>query len=109
GNDGLTDTEAKKRLFTYDATETTEKKKNPLFQFLLNFWGPIQWMIEAAAIISLLIGHLEDFAVIMALLFINVIVKYVQESKASNAIELLKQKLSPTARVKRDGKWAEQS
>ncbi len=42
----------------------------------MNFWGPIQWMIEAAAIISLIIGHLEDFAIIIALLFINVLVKY---------------------------------
>ncbi len=62
-------------------------------------------MIEAAAIISLIIGHLEDFAIIVALLFINVLVKYLQERKAGNAIELLKQKLSPSARVRRDGKW----
>ncbi len=107
GNNGLTDAEADKRLRNYGPNEITEKKKNPIIQFLLNFWGPIQWMIEAAAIISLIIGHLEDFAIILALLFINVLVKYLQESKASNAIELLKQKLSPSARVRRDGKWLE--
>jgi H+-transporting ATPase len=105
--DGLSGDEAKKRLDVYGPNEITEKKKNPIIQFLMNFWGPIQWMIEAAAIISLIIGHMEDFAVITALLFINVIVKYAQESKAKSAIELLKQKLSPSARVKRDGKWAE--
>jgi len=64
-------------------------------------------MIEAAAVISLIIGRLEDFAIIVALLLINVLVKYFQENKASNAIELLKRKLSPSARVKRDGKWRE--
>ncbi len=105
GKNGLDSAEVEKRLQVYGPNEITEKKKNPIIEFLMNFWGPIQWMIEAAAIISLIIGHLEDFAIIVALLFINVLVKYIQERKAGNAIELLKQKLSPSARVKRDGKW----
>ena len=109
GNQGLSGADAAEKLKVYGPNEIAEKKKNPIIQFLKNFWGPIQWMIEAAAIISLIIGHLEDFAIIMALLFINVIVKFLQENKANNAIEMLKQKLSPTARVKRDGKWVEQS
>jgi H+-transporting ATPase len=107
GKNGLSDAEAERRLQVYGPNEVVEKKKNPLIQFLLNFWGPIQWMIEAAAIISLIIGHLEDFIIILALLLINVLVKHLQESKASNAIELLKQKLSPSARVRREGKWVE--
>lgn len=105
GKNGLSSAEVEKRLQLYGPNEIMEKKKNPIIEFLMNFWGPIQWMIEAAAIISLIIGHLEDFAIIVALLFINVLVKYIQERKAGNAIELLKQKLSPSARVKRDGKW----
>jgi H+-transporting ATPase len=105
GKNGLSSAEAEKRLLVYGPNDIVEKKKNPLIQFLLNFWGPIQWMIEAAAIISLIIGHLEDFAIIVALLFINVLVKYLQERKAGDAIEMLKQKLSPSARVRRDGKW----
>ena len=105
GKNGLSSAEAERRLQVYGPNEVAEKKKNPLIQFLLNFWGPIQWMIEAAAIISLLIGHLEDFVIILALLLINVLVKHLQESKANNAIELLKQKLSPSARVRREGKW----
>ncbi|OPY25319.1 MAG: Copper-exporting P-type ATPase B [Methanocella sp. PtaU1.Bin125] len=104
---GLTDAEADHRLQAFGPNEITEKKVNPLIKFLSNFWGPIQWMIEAAAVISLIIGHLEDFAIIVVLLFINVIVKYAQESKAGNAIELLKKKLSPSARVKRGGRWRE--
>ena len=107
GKNGLSSAEVDKRLQLYGPNEIIEKKKNPIIEFLMNFWGPIQWMIEAAAIISLIIGHLEDFAIIMALLFINVLVKYLQERKAGNAIELLKQKLSPSARVRRDSKWIE--
>ncbi|MGA9139725.1 MAG: plasma-membrane proton-efflux P-type ATPase [Methanocella sp.] len=104
---GLTSAEAARRLQEYGLNEITEKKVNPFIKFLSNFWGPIPWMIEVAAILSFIIGHLEDFVIIMILLFINVIVKYLEESKASNAIELLKKKLSPSAIVLRDGKWAE--
>ncbi|MCD1294368.1 plasma-membrane proton-efflux P-type ATPase [Methanocella sp. CWC-04] len=103
--DGLAASEAEKRLQAYGPNEITEKKVNPFIKFLSNFWGPIQWMIEAAALISLIIGQLEDFIIIVILLFINVLVKYIQESKASNAIELLKKKLSPSARVRRGGQW----
>ncbi|BAI61336.1 putative plasma-membrane proton-efflux P-type ATPase [Methanocella paludicola SANAE] len=107
GGNGLSGMEAERRLQAYGPNQIIEKKKNPIIKFLLNFWGPIQWMIEAAAIISLVIGRLEDFAIIVTLLLINVLVKFFQENKASNAIELLKRKLSPSARVKRDGKWLE--
>jgi H+-transporting ATPase len=62
-------------------------------------------MIEAAAIISAAIQHWEDFGVITLLLIINAVVGFWQENKASNAIELLKQKLALMAKVLRDGKW----
>jgi len=29
--------------------EIAEKETNPLLKFLTYFWGPIPWMIEAAA------------------------------------------------------------
>lgn len=102
---GLTSKDASARLEKYGRNEIIEKKVNPVLKFLSNFWGPIQWMIEAAAIISLVIGRMDDFAIIMMLLLVNVLVKYLQERKANNAIELLKRKLSPSAKVRRNGKW----
>ena len=64
-------------------------------------------MIEAAAVVSAVISHWEDFWVIISLLLINGIVGFFQEHKADNAINLLKQKLSIRSRVLRDGKWVE--
>lgn len=75
-----------------------EKKRSPLILFLSFFWGPIPGMIEAAAIISAAIQHWEDFGVITLLLAINAVVGFWQENKASNAIELLKQRLALRAR-----------
>jgi H+-transporting ATPase len=102
---GLSSSEARGRLQQYGLNEIPEKKVNPLVKFLGYFWGPIPWMIEAAIIMSAIIHHWEDFSIIFALLLINAVVGFWQEHKADNAIELLKQKLAPNARVLRDGKW----
>ncbi len=64
-------------------------------------------MIEAAAILSVLIQHWEDFAIILALLIVNAIVGFWQENKAENAIDLLKKRLAPKAEVLRGGVWSQ--
>lgn len=104
---GLTSPESKERLQQYGLNEISEKKKSPILKLLSYFWGPIPWMIEVAAILSAVVHHWEDFWIIFVLLLINAIVGFWQEHKAGNAIELLKQKLAPKARVLRDGKWIE--
>ena len=85
--------------------EIIDKKINPLIKFFNFFWGPIPVMIEAAAVLSFIVHHYADFGIIMVLLFMNILVGYWHDRKADNAIELLKQKLAPQARVLRDGKW----
>ena len=106
---GLTDSEAKERLQLYGPNEITEKKTSAIVKLLGYFWGPIPWMIEIAAVLSAVLNRWEDFAIILALLLLNVTVGFWQEYKADNAIELLKQKLALKARVLRDNKWLEVS
>ncbi len=64
-------------------------------------------MIEIAAALSIVIQHYDDFAIIFTLLIVNAVVGFWQEKKADNAIELLKKRLAPNARVLRDSKWSE--
>ncbi len=104
---GLSSSEVKNRLEQYGPNDIPEKKVNPALKFLSYFWGPIPWMIEAAIIISGIIHRWEDFWLIFSLLLLNAMVGFWQEHKADNAIELLKKKLSPNARVLRDDKWKE--
>ncbi|VVB94621.1 Copper-exporting P-type ATPase B [uncultured archaeon] len=105
GENGISSQEAEKRLLQYGYNEISEKKISPLIKFLRYLWGPIPWMIEIAAILSAIIRHWDDFAIIFALLVINAVVGFWEEHKAENAIELLKQKLALRARVLRDRKW----
>ncbi|MGD6852741.1 MAG: cation-transporting P-type ATPase, partial [Candidatus Bathyarchaeia archaeon] len=57
---GLSTSEAQQRLQTYGANEIIEKKISPIKKFLGYFWGPIPWMIEAAVVMSAIIGHWPD-------------------------------------------------
>ncbi len=102
---GLSSSEAKRRLAQYGFNDIPEKKENPFIKFLSYFWGPIPWMIEVAVIMSAIIRHWPDFWIILTLLMLNAVVGFWEEYKAGNAIELLKQKLALTARVLRDGRW----
>jgi H+-transporting ATPase len=104
---GLSSSEVTSRLEQYGPNEIPEKKVNPIIKFFGYFWGPIPWMIEAAVIMSAIIQRWDDLGIIFALLVINAVVGFWQEHKASNAIELLKQRLAPKARVLRDDQWRE--
>ncbi len=105
--DGLSSSEAEKRLQEYGVNEIPEKRVNPLTKFLTYFWGPIPWMIEVAVAMSAIIQRWPDFTIIFTLLILNAVVGFWQEHKADNAIELLRQRLALEARVLRDGKWQE--
>jgi H+-transporting ATPase len=102
---GLTGSEARARLSKYGFNELPEEKTNPILKFLSYFWGPIPWMIEVAAILSAVVRHWEDFAIILALLLMNAGVGFWEEFQAGNAIAALKATLALQARVKRDGAW----
>jgi H+-transporting ATPase len=103
--DGLSQTEARKRLAQYGPNEIEEKKTNALLKFLSYFWGPIPWMIEVAVVLSGAVRHWPDFFIILLLLVANATIGFWEERQAGDAIEALKAKLAIKARVKRDGKW----
>ncbi len=104
---GLSQEEAKKRLEKYGPNEIPEKEEPLWHRILRRFWGPIPWMIETAAILAALVKHWEEFYIILIMLFVNAFLDFYQESKALNAIKVLKQKLAKKALVLRDGKWME--
>ena len=77
--DGLSQSEAQKRLAHYGPNEIEEKKTNPFLKFLSYFWGPIPWMIEAAVVLSAVAQHWPDFGIILVLLVANAVVGFWEE------------------------------
>jgi H+-transporting ATPase len=104
---GLSSAEAQKRLVQYGPNALEEKKKSELAVFLGFFWGPIPWMIEAAALMALLVRDWGDFTIITALLVFNAVLGFYEEHEASNALAALKGALASKARALRDGQWIE--
>lgn len=100
---GLSHSEANRRLEKHGENVIEEKARNPILRLLSNFWGPIPWMIEIAAILAAAVQRWEDFGVISTMLLINAGVSFWHENKATNAIEALKENLAPQALVVRDG------
>lgn len=105
GPRGLTAEEARRRLELAGYNEIPEHEVGPLRRFLAYFWGPIPWMIEAAIVLSAVLGRLDDLVIILVLLLVNAGIGFWQEGRADNAIKLLKQKLALRARALRDGDW----
>ena len=103
--EGLSAAEAKARIDQYGRNELVDKEAGDLEKFLAFFWGPIAWMIEAAALLSLLMGHWADLSIILVLLFYNAISGFWQERKASDALAALKDGLAPKATALRDGEF----
>ncbi len=103
--DGLSQTDADKRLEEYGYNEIEEKRINPLKKFLSYFWGPIPVMIIIAAILSAILRHWPDVGVILTLLVLNAVVGFREEYQADSAVAALKKKLAVGARVKRNGAW----
>ncbi|QYY35636.1 plasma-membrane proton-efflux P-type ATPase [Ruficoccus sp. ZRK36] len=104
---GLSAAEAASRLQALGANELNVEKTSIWKMLFGYFWGPIPWMIEIAAILSIINKDWMDFAIILALLIINAGIGFWQEYKASDALDALKAQLALKARVRRDGKWSE--
>ena len=104
---GLTAAEATQRLGKYGPNALEEKKKSELAVFLGFFWGPIPWMIEAAALMALIVRDWGDFVIITALLVFNAVLGFWEQHEASNALDALKSSLAMKARALRDGAWKE--
>jgi H+-transporting ATPase len=102
---GLSSAETRARLEKYGPNAIVEKEVSLLRKIVGHFTGPIAYMIEAAAIVSAIIGHWDDFAIITGLLLFNAALEFWQDHKASNALAALKKGLAPEATALRDGKW----
>ncbi len=94
---GLSAAEAAKRLGQYGPNAIEQKETSLLTKVLRYFRGPIAVMIEAAAVVSAILGHWQDFVIIAALLVFNAALDLWQDRKASNALAALKKGLAPQA------------
>jgi len=101
---GLTSQEAEKRFKKYGKNKLPEKKKFSQLEIVLNqLKSPLVYILLIAALITFFLENFIDTGVILVAVLINTIVGFIQETKAEQALEKLKQMVEHKSNVLRDG------
>lgn len=107
--DGLTGAEAARRLAEQGPNAIVEPKPNAIGRVLRRFRSPVSKMLVLTILVQLAMGEWRVALVVAALLTTNIALGSMHEARATATLDLLKQRLSPRARVRRDGAWLDRS
>ncbi|CAI8506009.1 unnamed protein product [Hanseniaspora opuntiae] len=106
-NVGLSSDEVAKRRKKWGLNQMSEENESLIIKFVMFFVGPIQFVMELAAILAAGLSDWVDFGVICGLLGLNAAVGFIQEYQAGSIVDELKKTLANTAVVIRDGHLVE--
>ncbi|AVK99375.1 HAD-IC family P-type ATPase [Pediococcus inopinatus] len=101
---GLTSEKAQERLKQDGPNALVQRKQSKWVRFFKQFNNSITYILIVAAIATFLLREYSDSIVIGLVVIVNALIGYFQESKASEAIDNIKQMLQVSATVIRDGK-----
>ncbi len=105
--DGLTDSEAKKRLDQYGPNELKSAERESLFmRFLDQMKDPMIIVLLIAAVLSFVSSGLTDWVdsvIILLIVIVNAVISISQEDNAEKALEALRKMSAPLAKVIRNG------
>jgi Ca2+-transporting ATPase len=102
--DGLQQVDADEKLVIHGPNELVREKKKPLWlKFLNQFSDFMILVLLGAAVLAGLVGDVADTLIILLIVVVNAIIGFVQEYKAENAVEALRNMSAPFATVLRDG------
>jgi magnesium-transporting ATPase (P-type) len=102
--EGLTQAEAQERWQRYGANRLPASPRRSAFQrFFIQFHHLLIYVLLGAALITALLQHWLDTAVILSVVLVNAVIGFFQEGKAEQALDALSDLLSPQASILRDG------
>ncbi len=101
---GLSTSESKSRLARYGYNELKFRRRSTLIRFLMQFHNALIYILLAAAFVTAILDMWMDTIAIMAVVFANTIIGFIQEGKAEASIEALDKMMTPECTVLRDGK-----
>ena len=103
--DGLDEAEVERRRAEVGPNELPEAARRTLLgTFLRQFKDPLIYILLAAAVVSVVTGHLSDSLFIAVVLLINAAIGTVQEQKAEESARALQQIIRIAAQVRRGGR-----
>jgi magnesium-transporting ATPase (P-type) len=102
---GLGTEEAKRRLEVHGANLLpAAPKRSPVVRFLSQFHNILIYVLLASAAVTGIMQHWIDTGVILAVVFGNAVVGYLQEGRAEDAMNAIRVMLAPHAAALRDGR-----
>ncbi|QFU01836.1 putative cation-transporting ATPase F [Halomonas sp. THAF5a] len=102
--DGLSQAAARERLARYGPNRLQQGQGRPAWRRLVaQFNNLLMLILVVAAAASLGLGHGLDAAAIAGVVLIIALIGFLQEGKAEQALERIRDMLSPRAQVVRDG------
>ncbi len=102
--DGLSRVEAATRLQAHGPNRLpAAAKRSALTRFLLHFHNILIYVLLGCAVITMMLDHLFDTLVILAVVIANATIGFVQEGKAEKAMDAIREMLALRASVVRDG------
>jgi len=104
-SEGLSQEEVVNRLEKHGLNQLPEARtRGPLTRFFYQFHNVLIYVLIVASAVTAFLGHWIDTSVIIAVVFLNALIGFVQEGKAENALRAIRQMLSLNAMVFRDAK-----
>jgi len=105
---GLTTEEAARRFAQFGPNEPAPAQRGSgAAQLLLLLANPLVIILLIASIVSALVGQSVSAVIIVCIVAVGVAIDFVQTYRSQQAIERLREKVTPTATVLRDGAWGE--
>ncbi len=102
---GLNSEAATRRLEEYGPNRLPEtKQRSALMRLLAQFHNVLIYVLLAAALVTFILQHWVDTAVIVGVVVVNALIGFVQEGKAEDALAAIRQMLSPKTMVIREGR-----
>ncbi len=101
---GLGSAEAQRRMERYGPNRLPAAARDSLpRRFARQFHNVLIYVLVVSAFVTALLGHWVDCGVIAGVVLINAIIGVIQEGKAERALGVIRNMLSPSATVLRDG------
>lgn len=102
--DGISEAQASQLLLKYGKNTLPQKPPQSKILILLKqLKSPLVYVLAIAGVITFFLREYTDTAIIFLAVFINTILGFIQEAKAGDALEALKNMLRPESLVIRDG------
>src|SRR5512143_3308556 len=102
---GLQHTDAENRIKQYGPNTLKAQRQTTAFALLLSqFKSPLVLILIFASIVSAFVGEWTDAIIILAVVLGSTMLGFVQEYRASNAVEKLRSQVTIKSSVLRDGK-----